>query len=88
MNSFLAKSCCTAIMLICSVSSHAQEFKYDNITYYVNSEEAPSGINEMHQEIAGQPVAIYSLNGTRLRSNARGIMLKRMPDGTVRKTIR
>ena len=51
-------------------------------------EEAPSGINETHQEIAGQPVAIYSLNGTRLRSNARGIMLKRMPDGTVRKTIR
>lgn len=40
MNSFFAKSCCTAIMLICSVSSHAQEFKYDNITYFVNSEEA------------------------------------------------
>jgi hypothetical protein len=50
--------------------------------------EVPSGINEMRQETVEQPAAIYNLNGMRLHPHARGIILKRMPDGTVRKMVR
>ncbi|MBR1395751.1 MAG: leucine-rich repeat domain-containing protein [Prevotella sp.] len=50
--------------------------------------EAPSAISNTVSLSEGQSSAIYSLNGTRIHSNGRGIVIKRMTDGTVRKIIR
>ena len=69
------------------VNMYNEELKYVK-TYTLNVTIDPTGINGVANSSNHSVVARYSANGQKVSKNAKGLVITRYADGTVKKTLK